>query len=119
MLSVDLANHRQRAVPGSARPHYYRLRIISRSGVPKAREKSALERRPESQLQHPRLVSEIVVERRLAIIRIAFVGRIRAVVGVIEQVEHLEDAVDLPPFAKRKSLLEPHIHPVEGIAHEA
>src|SRR5467141_3006671 len=38
---------------------------------------------------------------------------------MIEQVEHLEHPVDLPVAAKRQCLLEPHVHTVERIAHEA
>src|SRR5881628_2853398 len=78
-----------------------------------------LERGPETQLQHARLVSQIAVERRLAVIGIVFVGRVGAVVRVIEQVEHFEDAEELYTLTNRDPLLEPHIHTVDRITHDA
>src|SRR5207245_2635671 len=56
---------------------------------------SPSERCPETQLEHARLVSEIVAEGRFAVIRRAFDGCILTVIGVIEHVEHLEDAEKL------------------------
>src|SRR5881396_481596 len=80
--------------------------------------RGCLERRPETQLQHARLVSQIAVERRLAVIGIVFVGRVGAVVRVIEQVEHLEDADELYTLTNRYPLLEPNIHTMDRIAYK-
>src|SRR5437879_6317962 len=67
----------------------------------------------ETQLEHARLVSEIVAERGLTIVRIVYVSGIGAVVRVIEQIEHLEHAEELHTVTNRDPLLKPHVHAVD------
>src|SRR2546426_3344917 len=103
-------------------PQYCPVAVFQRAHPRNSRNprlKSLSERRPESQLQHPRLVGEVIVERWLAIVRVVFVGRIGTVVRVIEQVEHLENAEDLPPLTQRNSLLKAHVHAVDRLPNEA
>src|SRR5215510_2016628 len=78
----------------------------------------ALEGRAKSQLQHSRLIRQIVGERWLAVIRIAFVCRICAIVRVIEQVEHFENAVYPDAFGNWQLLLEPHIDAMDRSPYE-
>ena len=77
-----------------------------------------LECGPETQLQHARLVSEIIAERRFSVIRIVFVGGIAAVVRVIKQIKGLEEAEELYTVTNRNPLLKPHVHAVDRQSHE-
>src|SRR5262245_53237698 len=93
-----------------------RRKALPREGAPS--HSCLSERGAEPELQHPRLVREIGVGRRLAVIRVAFVDHIRSVVRVVEQIEHLEYPLDVPVTTKRQSLLEPHVHAVDRIAQD-
>src|SRR5947209_17944338 len=90
-------------------PKYHRAR--QGSGVRRAEDpphvsrNATLERRAETQLEHSRLVSGVVAERRQAIARTVFVLGIAPVVRVIEQIEYLEHAEQLYTITDRDPLL--------------
>src|SRR5205814_10431284 len=72
----------------------------------------------ESQLHHARLVRDASILNRFPITRVAFRKRVRAVVRMIEQVVHLEDAVDAPAASDPEAPLKPRIHTVDRQADE-
>ena len=76
------------------------------------------ERHSKPKLHHPRLIREGVAECRPPEIRVAFIGHIRSVVCVVEQVEHFKQAVGPYAEAERNPLLDPHIHAVNRIGDQ-
>src|SRR5262249_61603262 len=78
-----------------------------------------VERGTETELEHARLVSEVIAERRLTKARIVFVLGIATVVRVIEQIEHLEHAKELYTLANREPLLKPHVYAMYRQPHKA
>src|SRR5204862_5546260 len=76
------------------------------------------ERDPESQLHHARLIRETRVLSRLSITRVGFYGCVRAVVLMVEEVEHLHHAVHRPAAAQPEATLEPDIHPMQRRSDE-
>ena len=89
------------------------------SPLPEGEGAGPLERGAETQLEHARLVSEIVAERGLAKARIVFVLCIATVVGVIEQIERLEHAEELYAVTDSEPLLKPHVHAMIRRPHKA
>src|SRR5438876_3661690 len=82
------------------------------------RQDHRLENYPESQLHHAWLIRQTRVLNRLSIARIAFRKRVGAVVGVVEEVEHLHQAVHGPVATQPEATLEPDVHPVQRQSHE-
>ena len=70
----------------------------------------------EPELHHSRLIRDVRIRRGLSIEPVAFNGRVRAVVGVVEHVEHFHDAVDAPVAAQREVFLQPEIEAVNRVA---
>jgi hypothetical protein len=74
---------------------------------------------PEAELHRERRVGDVRVGARLPERGAVDVGRVLAVVLPVEQVEHLEDAVDRPAAAEADALLESHVHTVDRLPDEA
>src|SRR5262245_29722290 len=78
-----------------------------------------LEPEMEPELQNPRLVRRRLVEGRQAELRrVAERRRVRTVVGVVEDVEHLRHQIRVATAAKRETLLQTHIHGMDWPANE-
>src|SRR5215208_2144179 len=69
----------------------------------------------EPELQHPRLIGDVPVERRLSVIAVALVGHVGTEVLVVEQVEHLEHAIERQA-ANLHALLQPGVHAMNRLA---
>src|SRR5205085_5238177 len=79
---------------------------------------TASEAEPEPELHHPRLIRDVAVERWLPEQGAAPVRRIRTEVLVIEQVEHLEHAIECQ-VSSVHALLQPRVDAVDRSADDA
>src|SRR5204862_6461638 len=77
------------------------------------------ERRPEPQLQHPRLVCEALDRNRLPIVRVALSRFVISLVFVVEQVVSLQEALERDAPGKPEPFLQSKIHAVDGEANQA
>src|SRR5436190_9567755 len=77
------------------------------------------EREAETELRCSWLIRDVVVLRRQPVPVVALLRGIGAIVGMIEGVEHLDNAVDCPRAAEAEPALEPQIDAVHRIADEA
>src|SRR5919204_5902120 len=75
-----------------------------------------LERRAESELQHPRLIHKAEQRNRLAVIRVALAHLVVAEVFVIEHVVGLQNPIERYPPVDPEPLLESQIDTVQRIA---
>src|ERR1700704_5494392 len=76
------------------------------------------ERRAEPELQHARLIGDVRVRRWFAVVAVAFRGHIRSVVRVVEQVEHLQDAVNPCVLRQLEASLDPQVYSMNGMTNE-
>src|SRR5205085_10984449 len=79
---------------------------------------SRLEGRPEPQLQLPRFVRDIILRHRRPEVRRADRRHVIAVVDVIEQVEHFDNAVKRCVIGQTEIAKQAHVHAVRGLADE-
>src|SRR5262245_11720833 len=78
-----------------------------------------LEGEPESELQHARLVRDVVVLRLLTEQRAQGFNRcVRAIVGVVEEIEDLEHAVNGNVTDQPNVLLRANVDAMNGLSHE-
>ena len=73
------------------------------------RPASGSERRAHAELQDPREILDAGTERRRFKVRVGYVRDVIAVVLVIEQIEHFDDALDGRAADERQPLLHPQI----------
>src|SRR4030095_17016602 len=73
---------------------------------------------PEPELHHPRLIRDVRIRGRRAVSRVALGGDIRTVVRVVEQVEHLDDAIDGRVCGECEAALDAEIDSMNRIAHQ-
>src|SRR5580765_797449 len=89
------------------------------AGRPEGPPLRPLEREVEPELQNARLEGRRLVERRQSERRrIAERRRVRPIVGVVEDIEHLRHQVGVATAAKREALLQPHVHAVDRLANQ-
>jgi hypothetical protein len=76
------------------------------------------ERKTESKLKRPGLVRDVRVLRGLPVLAVAFLRRVRAIVLMVEEIEHLEDTVKVSAPPKANPLLKAQIHAMDRITNE-
>src|SRR5262245_33786818 len=73
------------------------------------------EREPETELPHPRRVLDRAVEGWLPVVPVALLRHVRSVVGVVEHVVSLDEAVDRHPAAEVEPPLQPEVDTMDRI----